>query len=340
MKVAIANPIYDVVFKYMMQDNAVAKILVSSIIGEDIISLDPNPQESVVESKDSDGKTLTVYRLDFSAKIKTPDGHKLVIIELQKASLPTDIMRFRGYLGNRYADRDNSIKREDGTIEALPIYTIYFLGEELGIRKTPVLKVFPKVVDLGDDQTVEAKSEFIESLNHRSWIVQISCMNEPRRNELELLLSVFDQNNRSEDHHILNVREEDFPEKYRPLIRRLKQAASNKELKKQMKAEDEVFDYMKMLERMAAYQERKKMEAIMEDAIAKKDEQLEAQRIKNEATAKELLATQAQLDAAQAEKLAAQKLAEDLAARIAQLENLVNPELASHFVQSTSDSGH
>ena len=35
----IANPIYDVVFKYMMEDNTVAKLLVSSIIGEEVVSL-------------------------------------------------------------------------------------------------------------------------------------------------------------------------------------------------------------------------------------------------------------------------------------------------------------
>ena len=81
MKVEIANPIYDVVFKYMMEDNAVAKLLVSSIIGEEIVSLDPNPQEYTVEKKNPDeNKTLTVYRLDFAAKIKTQEGHKRIII--------------------------------------------------------------------------------------------------------------------------------------------------------------------------------------------------------------------------------------------------------------------
>ena len=217
MKVEIANPIYDVVFKYMMEDNAVAKLLVSSIIGEEVISLDPKPQEYTADKDTADG-TLTVYRLDFSAKIKTPDGFKLIIIEMQKASFPADIMRFRGYLGKQYTDKNNSIKRDDDSIEALPIYAIYFLGKELGICETPVLKVFSRIMDLGTQQIVEAQSEFIESLNHQSWIVQISCMQEPRRNELELLLSVFDQNNRTSDNHILNVREEDFPEKYRPLL--------------------------------------------------------------------------------------------------------------------------
>jgi len=303
MKVEIANPIYDVVFKYMMEDNAVAKLLVSSIIGQEVVSLDPDPQEKTVEKKDEKGNvTMTVYRLDYAAKIKTPEGEKLIIIEMQKASLPSDIMRFRGYLGNQYADKNNSFTREDGSIEALPIYTIYFLGDELGIRRTPVLKVFPCVIDMGDQQIIDAKSEFIESLNHHSWIVQISCMKEPRRNELELLLSVFDQNNRTSDNHILNVREEDFPEKYRPLIRRLKQASTDPEVKKQMKAEDDVFDYMKMLERVAAYKERQKWEADM----AKKDEELETERKKSEAAQAEKEAAQAEKEAAQTEKEAAQ----------------------------------
>ena len=192
-------------------------------------------------------------------------------------------MRFRGYLGNQYADRNNSITREDGSIEALPIYTIYFLGDELGIRRTPVLKVFPFVIDMRDQQIIDAKSEFIESLNHRSWIVQISCMKEPYNNELELLLSVFDQNNPTSDHHILNVKEEDFPEKYRPLIRRLKQAASLPEIKKQMSDEDEVFDYMKMLERMAAYKAAKEERQKWEADLAKKNEELDAERKKSEA---------------------------------------------------------
>jgi hypothetical protein len=45
MNVQIANPIYDIVFKYMMEDNAVAKLLLSSIIGNEVTYLDSNPQE-------------------------------------------------------------------------------------------------------------------------------------------------------------------------------------------------------------------------------------------------------------------------------------------------------
>jgi hypothetical protein len=274
MKIEIANPIYDVVFKYMMEDNVVAKLLISSIIGEEIVRLQPKPQEYTVDRITAEGSSVTVYRLDFSAKIKTVDGHKLVIIEMQKASFPADIMRFRGYLGKQYADENNSVERDDGTLEALPIYSIYFLGEELGIRKTPVLKVFPCIMDLGDEETIDVRNEFIDSLNHHSWIVQISCMKEPRRNELELLLSVFDQHYRSSNHHILNVREEDFPKKYRPLIRRLKKAAAIPEVKEQMTAEDEILRYLQNLERLAAFKERKKLEVEMAQKMAQKNEEL------------------------------------------------------------------
>ena len=113
----IANPIYDVVFKYMMEDNVVAKIVVSSIIGEEILELEPKPQERTREKLQigSDNTSLTVYRLDFSAKIKVPDGQKLVHIEMQKAGLPTDIPRFRHYLGEQFTDPNNNINTSKGT---------------------------------------------------------------------------------------------------------------------------------------------------------------------------------------------------------------------------------
>ncbi|MBF0227936.1 MAG: hypothetical protein HQK76_21045, partial [Desulfobacterales bacterium] len=103
----IANPIYDVVFKYMMDDNKVAKLLLSAIIGEEIENLDFKPQEY---STALEIRSITVYRLDFAAKIKTKTGeYKQVIVEIQKAKFPTDIMRFRKYLGEQYAKEDNVI---------------------------------------------------------------------------------------------------------------------------------------------------------------------------------------------------------------------------------------
>ena len=241
----IANPIYDVVFKYMMEDNAVAKIVVSSIIGEEVLELEPKPQEHTREKLQvgSDNSSLTVYRLDFSAKIKVLDGQKLVHIEMQKAGLPTDIPRFRRYLGEQFTNPNNNINTPDGTV-GLQIYCIYFLGKDLGLKDVPVLKISPNVVDVATSEIIEAKSDFIDSLHHKSWVVQINCLKARRRTELEQLLAVFDQSNITKDWHILNVSEEDFPEKFRPIIRRLKSAASNSKVKEQMKTEDEFIRYL------------------------------------------------------------------------------------------------
>ena len=93
----VANPIYDVTFKYLLEDSKVAKLLLSAIIGEDIQELEFSAQERTVEVTPliKEKTPLTVCRIDFSAKIKTETGFKTVIIELQKAKLQSDIMRFR-----------------------------------------------------------------------------------------------------------------------------------------------------------------------------------------------------------------------------------------------------
>ncbi|WPD24624.1 MAG: hypothetical protein SD837_08685 [Candidatus Electrothrix scaldis] len=50
--------------------------------------------------------------------IRQEDGsRKLVLIEIQKAKLPTDIMRFRKYLGGQYQDPNNVYPTEDDASE-------------------------------------------------------------------------------------------------------------------------------------------------------------------------------------------------------------------------------
>jgi hypothetical protein len=288
--VAIANPVYDVVFKYLMEDNAAAKLVVSSIIGEKVVHLEPKPQERITENNEKKEKAekkgvkkaeelpLTIYRLDFTAKIKTPDGYKLVIIEMQKASLPTDIMRFRSYLGKQYADVSNAVSGDDGKSEPVQIYAIYFLGKDLGICDTPVLSITPEVRDVATQQIVQARSRFIDLLNHKEWVIQISCLKKRRRNELEQLLSIFDQSNRTSDIHILNVNEEDFPEKYRPVIRRLKMAASSTEVKRQMAEEDDVLRYLKDILRGAHHEGREEMKKEMDKLMEEKDQAINENR--------------------------------------------------------------
>jgi DNA-binding ferritin-like protein (Dps family) len=59
----IANPIYDVVFKYMMEDLQVAKTFVSAIIGDDVTELDFCPQELTTKYK--------IYNQSFRNKLRS-----------------------------------------------------------------------------------------------------------------------------------------------------------------------------------------------------------------------------------------------------------------------------
>ncbi len=246
----IANPIYDVVFKYLMEDNDIAKLIISTIIGEDIVELDFLPQENTIAMG---RRSLTVYRLDFSANIKQPDGtSKRVIIEIQKAKFAIDIMRFRRYLGDQYQKKDNvymTLVAGKETKRAMPIVSIYFLGYQLEHTTAPVIKVARQYYDVTTDEEIQEREAFIESLTHDSYVIQIPYLCPEHKTDIEQLLSIFDQHRVTSDVHILTINEEDYPEKYRAVIRRLQGAIAEPEVKRTMDGEDDILEVLEQLER-------------------------------------------------------------------------------------------
>jgi len=258
----IANPIYDVVFKYMLEDNKVAKLFLSAIIGEEITELEFSAQERTAEiraAKEEKLKrkktvketvSLTVYRLDFAAKIKTGEGFKTVIIELQKAKYLADLMRFRRYLGLHYQSPDNTFDAKQE--KARQIYCIYFLAYGMDLPPCPVLKVDYKVQDVSTGDEFPTSGEFVSSLHHRSWIVQINRLKKRRRNDLEKLLSIFDQSNMTAFRYVLDVDDENFPEEYQLIIRRLRKAMEDPQKRRDMELEDEIIKELQDLERTIA----------------------------------------------------------------------------------------
>ena len=181
----IANPIYDVVFKYLLEDLDIAKGFLSELLNLTIESLSIEPQEVIVP-KENYG--FTVLRLDFKAIIRTPEGTKKILIELQKGKYATDILRFRRYLGSNYQKSDGESK------EILPIITIYFLGFPLEENiLSSVIKINRNCTDGITHQPITQKSWFIECLTHDSIIVQVTRLSENIQSRLEQLLSVFRQ---------------------------------------------------------------------------------------------------------------------------------------------------
>jgi hypothetical protein len=192
----------------------------SAIIGEEVLELNFSAREHTIpippnaKRKKEPPTNYTVCRFDFTAQIALPDGkQKTVLIELQKAKLASDIMRFRRYLGVHYQDSNNAYESGDGRKKARQIYCIFLLGHDIGIPDRPVIEVDANVKDVTTKEHLDATNEFIESLHHRSWIVQTLQLKQRRRTDLEKLLGIFEQNNHTKmKQYLLNINDDDFPE--------------------------------------------------------------------------------------------------------------------------------
>jgi len=240
--VRIANPIYDVVFKYLLDDEKVARLLLSALLGREVLELEFRPTELHHPVTDPRGSSFLVLRVDFAARVRMEDGsRKLVLIEIQKAHDTHDIMRFRRYLGSNYCNRENAWEDPEGTVRPLPLVTIYFLGRGLENVDVPVLRINRRYEDAATGEEVRVSDPFVEALTHDSIVVQINRLKNRRRTELEKLLAVFDQGQkRSADSHLLDILVENFPERYREVLRRLERANGDQDIHERMDLEDDI----------------------------------------------------------------------------------------------------
>ena len=197
----IANPIYDVVFKRLMEDNRIAKFFIGTLLGQTIESVEVKPQEFTYTDELA---ALAVFRLDFLATVKTETGElKKILIEIQKAKNQIDFMRFRNYLGEQYKKED-VVNDEKGIARrtVLPITTIYILGFSLPEIKEACIKVERNYRDLISKKIIDTKSDFVEKLTHDSYIVQVGRITNRYQTRLDKLLSVFEQTNFLDDTQI------------------------------------------------------------------------------------------------------------------------------------------
>ncbi|MEG1749114.1 MAG: hypothetical protein RR249_05430 [Tannerellaceae bacterium] len=232
----IANPIYDAVFKFMMEDDKVARLLLSALLKKEIIELEMRQQEFTKMNKNR----ISLFRMDFAAKIRDADGAEhLVLIELQKTWLATETLRFRQYLGTQYLSPRN-MRSDDESTYGLPIISIYILGHLLGDLDESVIYVRRQYLDY-DDRVIDRKDSFIESLTHDSIIVQIPHLQGRTRTRLERLLNVFDQEYRlKDDDHLLEIDETQFPPEEMRIVIRLLSACSAPEVRQEMDIEDQI----------------------------------------------------------------------------------------------------
>ena len=238
----IANPIYDIVFKYLMEDERIVKTILSALLKKEVVEAEIRKHEYTNGRRDK----ISMFRIDFGAKVREADGSiHLVLIELQKTWLETETLRFRQYLGAQYANPENMIKEDDPMGYGIPMVTVYLLGHKVGDIEVPVLYVKHKSYDYdGNEVTKGLPDPFVESLVHDSIIVQIPRLQGNVNNRLEEVLSVFDQTRKDRhNRQVMNIDEAEYAgdEEMMHIIHRLLAAAADAKLRQDMNVEDEYF---------------------------------------------------------------------------------------------------
>jgi len=255
----IINPIYDQAFKYLMDNEQMAKKVLSVILEQEVISIQSKPQETKLIDKKRD---IPLSRFDFKAIILTPN-HKeqSVLIEIQKSKNPDPIMRFRRYLGKNYIKQETFINQNGKEqTRPLPIITIYFLGYNLAEYDTPAIVVNNQVIDATTKRPVTTKNEFVELLTHPSYILQLQRLKPKRKTKIEKFLSIFDQTCKTDEDYLLDINEKPLQE-FAEIITYLNRATQDEEIIRQLEYEEDYEEAQVKLEKALEIAEHQKEEA-------------------------------------------------------------------------------
>ena len=195
--ITIGNPIFDSVFKFFLQDEVAARILLSALLKTTVTKLETRKNEFMQKGEEGE---LSVMKIDFGAHIldKDKDGKevdRLIIIELQKAWVNYEVPRFRRYLGHNYIAPENIFRDPvDNRAYGLPIVAVYILNHRVGNLTEPVTYLNRKYMDYdGNELTTGVPDKFAESLSHNCIIVQVPLLSGKIRNRAEKILQVFNQ---------------------------------------------------------------------------------------------------------------------------------------------------
>ena len=265
--IIIPNPIYDVVFRYLMEDPDSAMIVVSTLINENIIKLQLEPithsekKEKSLMTALQDPKTkddLRLFHLDFTATILLPDGtEELIMIELMKTNKPVNVFQFKRVICCNFKKKfeveitdfdSQSIRTVNRSIR---LVTIFILNQRIENEINDLLIKTKRVKEgFFKNKALQLPNEFIDNLSYDMLVVQLPnleninkedyCEDE-YKNKLFALLKLFDQKSRVRDNeHRLRLIRKFFPGFLDRVIRRLQSAdIDNPYLEEKMFNEDE-----------------------------------------------------------------------------------------------------
>ncbi len=289
----IANPLYDNAFKYLMSNDRLARKVLSVILDREVLDLELTQQEVVVEDNE---RQFTLYRLDFKARIRTENGGtEIVLIELQKSKLPTNVLRFRSYLSAAYSHHSKKSKLSPAAagqpagsnpalprIEQEPVYpiiSIYIMGYNIEDLPVMAAKVDRKVIDISEKKELDINSDFVNLLTHTCYVLQIRRLPKERRTRIEQFLTLFNQAWISDQNYILDL--EEVPEEFADIAKHLQTPLLEEDMRNKLLAEQE-------LEELFAIQEAE-VKILMQqiDGIRSEYEEVKARAEEQRARAEE-----------------------------------------------------
>lgn len=245
MKYTVANPIYDCVFKFLMEDERIAKTVLSALLKKEVVSVEMRRNEHPNVTRDK----ISMFRIDFAARIREDNGREhLVLIELQKTWVETETLRFRRYLAAQYNAEENILKEEPDKGYGIPMIAIYLLGHRIGDIDNAVIYVSRRTLDYDGHEILNGENDpFISSLTHESIIVQIPLLHGKVNNKLDKVLSVFDQSRcEKSNQQIVNLDMDNYANDadLMYMVHRLGLATMSADVRQEMNDEDEFYSVL------------------------------------------------------------------------------------------------
>ena len=170
-----------------------------------------------------------------------------------------------------------------------------------------MIDVCPRVTERRTGRELAASHPLVEGIHHRSHIIQIPRLASRRRDELERLLAIFDQGlvkgNGRGDAHVLTIEEGEYPVECSFVLRQLREAMAEEEVRRTMEGEDLLLRDSMLLARQVEHHERR---AEQERAQRAERAQQQAEQAQQQAEQAQQQAEQAQQQAEQAQQQAEQ----------------------------------
>lgn len=242
----LANPIYDCVFKFLMENERIAKLLFSALLKKEVLSTEVRQHKHTKKKR----LTISLFSMDFTVRVKDENGkEETMIVKLLKTWIETETSHLRQHLAHQYNDKENQPWYEEPESSTIPTIMVYLLAHRVGNMNEPVLYANHTVKNYDGQEVVEGKNDpFFKSLIHDSIIIQLPLLNGNTSNHLYKILSIFDQSLcYKKDRQIITLDDSHYEDDddIMYLLYRLAIATTNSEIRYNMNWEDE---YMSLIE--------------------------------------------------------------------------------------------